>query len=424
MAIYVYDKSGNKKAWAGAEDDASLSKLGLSKTQPVTKSVSTPVSSNNTTADKLYQEIVKGNSHMITDASGKKMTLTQNAIDRQGMGAFIDANGNFINSENRSPNQGSSKQSNRSINSLPIDPAFTSAKNSLIQQLKQRIAEQKQALNPMRNQTEVGRANMLRTALEQNANNGDRGGIGRQELLGVNTSADNQLNAINLQESNIDKQGNADISSAASQYDLEALKAAIQQQNVNAQQSQQDFQNKMAESSLTGTYNGSPTLEGQQLQQQNTDTAKQNFIDTIGRFSNDFTAQKNIVANDGDTSNDWQIALLEAAANKKRADAQAKYQEQGYVSEDIANALGLKVGTMTEVYKNKLDTATQNEQVNNALKIFAQLGYVTPEMAAILSAYGLPTDTESLNAIKTYYSVNKPYYKPEGSGGDTPWYLK
>jgi hypothetical protein len=314
--------------------------------------------------------------------------------------------------------------------------AAQSSTQSIVDSIKQKIAQAQQKFQPVRNQTELTKEQQLRTALESQTNTGDRGGIGRQGLLDINTAAGNQMNDTNLQEQNLLAQGSLEQQNAINNNQAELLRQLIAEQNrqegisidnqrYQDEQSQQDFQNNMAEAGLTGTYNGSPTLEGQQLQQQNTDKSKQEFLNTIGRFSNDYTAQKNVVANDGDTSNDWQIPYLEDAANKKRADAQAKYQEQGYVSEDIRAALGLPVGTMTAAYKDKLDKAMQAEQVKNALSIFSQTGYLTPEMATILKAYGLPTDTATLNAIKAEYSTNKPYYKPnDGGGSSTPWYLK
>jgi hypothetical protein len=146
--------------------------------------------------------------------------------------------------------------------------------------------------------------------------------------------------------------------------------------------------------------NRDQTEKAEELKTKMSEDDRQRFIDTIGRYSNDFTAQRNQIRDDGDPSNDWQIPYLEREAQNKRAEAQAKYQRQGYVSEDIAAALGLKVGTMTDAYKMSLQTANQKQLVDNALKLFDDIGYITPQMAQILSAYGLPSDAVSLVKLK------------------------
>jgi len=87
---------------------------------------------------------------------------------------------------------------------------------------------------------------------------------------------------------------------------------------------------------------------------------KADYLTTIGRFAGDYMAEINRVKNDGDPSNDWQIAPLEAARQQK-IESQGLDQQgqplqtgiqytvsqaleatrQGLWNEDIANALGL-----------------------------------------------------------------------------------
>lgn len=44
---------------------------------------------------------------------------------------------------------------------------------------------------------------------------------------------------------------------------------------------------------------------------------KQDFVNTINRFSNDFQAEINTILNDGDPTNDWKIPLLQSARQNK-----------------------------------------------------------------------------------------------------------
>lgn len=186
------------------------------------------------------------------------------------------------NSKNYSSNNYSSDNY-----SLYMDNSYEQYKQSLISQLKQRISEQKQALQPLRNNIEVSRNKNAVSLREALANQGDNGGNGRQAMLENNTAADNQINAIDLQANNLDAQGNADIANISSTYDLEALKSAIQQSQFNDSLAQQAFQNKLAEASLTGYYKGLPTVANLQ-QQFNNNFATQQFeyqktLDTLNR---------------------------------------------------------------------------------------------------------------------------------------------
>jgi len=87
---------------------------------------------------------------------------------------------------------------------------------------------------------------------------------------------------------------------------------------------------------------------------------KQDFINTINRFSQDFAAQILQVQNDGDTSNDWQIPLLESARQDKILGieqgqqqaaqdtlslAQGKWNAYIPLNQAEADALGVPVGS-------------------------------------------------------------------------------
>lgn len=60
---------------------------------------------------------------------------------------------------------------------------------------------------------------------------------------------------------------------------------------------------------------------------------KEDFLNTIGAYSNDYQAQINQLTNDGDSSNDWQIPYINQARNEKIAalqQAQAEAEQQAF----------------------------------------------------------------------------------------------
>jgi hypothetical protein len=387
MAIYVYDKNG--KIIAGlnsnsANFDKYKSEYESSgyKVDSAT-STSKPKKKASTTADALRDVLEIDNNGWIVTPEGKRLNPK-----------YYDEYGNRL----------ITPKATTSNNTNTIDKQYDQQRKSLIAQLRASIAKAKgsytdiiskapQTFQPLRNQTELTKEQQLRSALERNATTGDRGGIGRQELLGINTAAGNQMNDINLQQQNVINDANSAISSLDEQ-------AAFEESSITADMASQKLQALLGEQTRIDELNRDQTEKAEELKTKMSEDDRQRFIDTIGRYSNDFTAQRNQIRDDGDPSNDWQIPYLEREAQNKRAEAQAKYQRQGYVSEDIAAALGLKVGTMTDAYKMSLQTANQKQLVDNALKLFDDIGYITPQMAQILSAYGLPSDAVSLVKLK------------------------
>ena len=83
---------------------------------------------------------------------------------------------------------------------------------------------------------------------------------------------------------------------------------------------------------------------------------KQDAINTMGAYSNDYQAQINALQNDGDTSNDWQIPYLNSLRNDKvtNQDAITKQEMQerlsmlGYADQLTADYYDVPVGTPSE----------------------------------------------------------------------------
>jgi hypothetical protein len=186
---------------------------------------------------------------------------------------------------------------------------------------------------------------------------------------------------IESQKAQINSAYQNDVASARANTEAMALQSQIEQQRIDqaAALEQQRYDTQMKTQADVTAYN--------RLQ----DT-KNEYANTVGRFGDNYQAEYDKVANDNDPSNDWQLAILAAARQGKIDDANKKYQQQGYVSEDIASALNLPVGSMTDAYKKQQQEAAAKQQVDNAMKMFAQLGYLTPEMVQILGAYGVSQD--------------------------------
>jgi hypothetical protein len=419
MAIYVYDKSGNKRAWAGAEDDASLAKLGLSKTQPTTGYVketkATPTinysnSSNNSSNSSDYPT---SGSVWVTRPDGSQTATSardlQKLLDkgytyvgvRTNDSGLYSADGDLIQSKS-----GGSKKSSGSSSSgsYDIDNMYDQQRKSLIAQLKASIAKAKgqyedirnkapQTYQPLRNQNEVSREQQLASMREALANQGNAGGTGRQELLGINTAAQNRMNDINLQQQNVINDANSAISNLDEQ-------AAFKESEITADTAAQKLQALLAENTRVDELNREQERYAQEYadrqkqqefennltqQKYNDSLAAQQLerdINSIGAYSNDYMAEIQRRQSTGDTADDALIPYLQAARNEKIAQQRAQADN-----------------TSSQAYKN-------------AYNLWLQLGVATQEIADIL---GIPKGSKTLDKIKADYTVGKPY--SGGSGG-------
>lgn len=110
-----------------------------------------------------------------------------------------------------------------------IDGQFDSLLNALRTRLQQNIANRKAQSQPLRNDSEVRKAQELRTVLEQNANAGDRGGVGRQNALTTQVAGDNRLISINNAENTDIANMQSDASVQEAQTNAERLRALIEE---------------------------------------------------------------------------------------------------------------------------------------------------------------------------------------------------
>jgi len=252
------------------------------------------------------------------------------------------------------------------------------------------------------------------------ASRGVQGNAGAMPEVYRNAALQGQIGALNQQEasdlssienrrSDINRAYESDLAAARADAEAQALQAIIEQQRIDQQNAieQERYDATQAKAADVTAYN---RLEDR----------KAAYAATAGQFSGNYKAEMDRLASSDDPDKEWKIDILAALRQKKIDDAMAKYQKQGYVSEDIAAALGLEVGTMTDAYKAQQEAAAAKQQVDNAIKMFAQLGYLTPEMVQILGAYGLTQD----DITRLYKNQTTGGSSGSGSNDGDLWFLK
>jgi hypothetical protein len=363
-------------------------------------------------------------------SSGGLNYQPSSALDTNNKGWYVTPEGKRLNPKyydeygNRliTPKATTSKATT-SNNTNTIDKQYDQRRKSLVAQLRASIAKAKgsytdiiskapQTFQPLRNQTELTKEQQLRSALERNAATGDRGGIGRQDLLGINTTAGNQMNDINLQQQNVINDANTAITGLDEQaaFEESAITSDIAAQKLRdllAEQTridelgrdQERYSQEYSDRQKQQEFNNSNTLADREAEQ--ADKALRTEIETMGRYYSDFQAEINRRQSTGDKTDDALIPYLQAARAEK-----------------IAKQLADADNSASQAYKN-------------AYNMWLQLGVATPEVAKIL---GIEAGAKTLDKVKAEYSTSKPYYNPNtggggdnssgGGGSEVPWYLR
>lgn len=96
------------------------------------------------------------------------------------------------------------------------------------------------------------------------------------------------------------------------------------------------------------------------------------FLSTLGRFSQDYQAEINRVSNDGDPSNDWQIPYLQAARQDKIAGIEAGKAEQEALRDERLFELA-KIQDEREYEIAKINLENELERENTVLDAQIQL---------------------------------------------------
>jgi hypothetical protein len=132
-----------------------------------------------------------------------------------------------------------------------IQAKYKANTEALTAALKQRIAESVQSqtglistagqrYDPLKAQSELGKEQQLRSAMERASLSGDRGGVGRMEALGVQTAGEQRLSDINLQQQNFVNQANMEIERLNNE-------GRYQEAQIMAEQKSKELQDIMAD---------------------------------------------------------------------------------------------------------------------------------------------------------------------------------
>lgn len=305
------------------------------------------------------------------------------------------------------PRNKNKSASGSSGSSSSLDDAYEEQMKALRAQIQAGIAKAKgqysniisqapQTYQPLRNQVSLGKEQQLQALRESLANQGNRGGTGRQAMLGVNTAAENQLGDINLQQQNVIDEANRAIADVEQQgkFQESQLTAELAAQKLKELLAQEQRASELATENARYTQEYSDKMaqqqfENQLMQQQYADNQAaerlRNELASIGAYSNDFMAEIQRRQATATKEDDALIPYLQAARNEK-----------------IAAQLAQADNTANQAYKN-------------AYELWKQLGVATEDIARILN---IPVGSMTLDKIKADYSTAKPYYNPNTGGGN------
>lgn len=217
-------------------------------------------------------------------------------------------------------------------NSNLITQQFNQSKDILVNQLKQKIAESKAQqegiirnapgqFDPLRSQSELAKGQQLRSVLERNSLMGDRGGVGRSAALQTQTSGENRLNSINLQQQGVIDNANQQIANLESQGRFEEANIVATQKLAELQALMQESQRRdeiARQDALRmddRTYN--EKIRADELARNTLDQQKQSELDTLSRYSGNYQSEINRRQQTTDTADDWLIPYLETARQEK-----------------------------------------------------------------------------------------------------------
>ncbi|MDD4690019.1 MAG: hypothetical protein PHE51_09775 [Eubacteriales bacterium] len=373
------------KTWAEAEKE-----YRASQSKPASSSSSSGSSSSSSSRSDPF------------NSSGDKITVYKRSGTpiqvRADADIIYDDDGYFVGT--RPSGSSSSSSSRSSSGSSSLDDAYKEQMKALRAQIQAGIAKAKgqysniisqapQTYQPLRNQVSLGKEQQLQSLRESLANQGNRGGTGRQAMLGVNTAAENQLGDINLQQQNTINDANRGIADVEQQgqFQESQLTAELAAQKLRELLEQEQRAGEMEED--TRRWESEFELEKQELEDSKAAERLRNEVASIGAYSNDFMAEIQKRQGTETKEDDALIPYLTAARNEK-----------------IAAQLAQADNTANQAYKN-------------AYELWKQLGVATEDIARILN---IPVGSMTLDKIKADYSTAKPYYNPSSGGSNSGGY--
>jgi hypothetical protein len=139
-----------------------------------------------------------------------------------------------------------------------------------------------------------------------------------------------------------------------------------------------------------------------ELQMTQADKQKQDYLNTVGQFAENYQLEYNRVRDDGDPSNDWQLPIIQSKRQDKIAGmsaANTKAEQEAYEREIEAKKFGL-------------DERMTNAQINNLAADNARQASAAAEKKASDNAFATATP-EQLNYFNNAFN-----YLLEKNGGD------
>lgn len=235
------------------------------------------------------------------------------------------------------------------------------------------------------------------------ANRGIKGNAGAMPEIYRNAGLQSQIGALNQAEA----AANADIARRKTginntyESDVAAANAGVDattmQNLINAYGTSQA--QKIADLAALGkTSTGEDTLA-------TVNANKQTWVDNIGQYSNDYEGAISTIANDNDTTNDWQIPYLRSAWNKQVqtkletdatnasetwSNALKLWEASGTADDYISKILGVPKGALTADYN--IDSINAQTAKTNAAK------------SGTSGSTDKTSDTDKVNAIVASFS--------------------
>lgn len=264
--------------------------------------------------------------------SNTTQNLNQSPTNNNQSNSSITTNSNF-NDRNTIEQGIQNAQRQRALESL--NNAFNTTKARLEQE--RQIAEQQARTQEGQIRTRDEMARMATDKLLGTRGLGTSGQVGQSDIAQnvITQGAQSALSSdLANQKADIQRRlSEAEMLRQQGITDFETEQSILQLQNRLNQINQQE-ERQYQQDLLNQQYAREDALRAEEQTRINQDIERQNFINTIGRFGQDYAAEINRVSNDGDPSNDWQIPLLQQARQQKIAGIESSKAEQSQLQSE------------------------------------------------------------------------------------------
>lgn len=314
-----------------------------------------------------------------------------------------NSNGNYPTSTATSTTSAPSVTNNSNQISQMYQDQLSTAQAALQQAIQKSmqgyqttIANAPGQYQPARDQASAAGFQQLNALKEMLANNGQDGGVNRTESTAVNSATQNNINALNLQQQNAVNSANQSINTLRSNGDLQSaqlvsqnasdkLQALIGEQNrVDADtytRLQNSIKNAQADSTITGNYNGSPTLAAR-------DAAIKN-AQADSAITGNYQGNPTLAAKNDQATQALQLAQLLGKTADGTETMAGKTADLANQAQAIQNQYAPQIEQGT-IDKTKL-TNTYQSLVNN--------GYPADQAAKLASTYAQIAQGQASTAI-------------------------